>query len=178
MKREFTWLSRDGMTQIHGIEWKPEGRICAVLQMCHGMVEYIDRYDEFAEYLCSHGFYVVGHDHLGHGKSVQSETEYGFFHETSGNEYVVGDLHKLREMTQKRYPDVPYFIFGTQYGIVPDPSVHGDVWTGAYRRECYGNRREAGDSSCSREGFVPDYSGMPGPALPKCTCGQRGIWRI
>lgn len=116
MKREFTWLSRDGMTQIHGIEWKPEGRICAVLQMCHGMVEYIDRYDEFAEYLCSHGFYVVGHDHLGHGKSVQSETEYGFFHETSGNEYVVGDLHKLREMTQKRYPDVPYFMLGHSMG--------------------------------------------------------------
>ncbi len=28
--------------------------------MCHGMVEYIERYDEFAEFLCEHGYYVVG----------------------------------------------------------------------------------------------------------------------
>lgn len=115
-KREFTWTSRDGVTQIHGIEWIPEGKIRAVLQMAHGMVEYIDRYDAFAEFLCSHGFYVVGHDHLGHGESVQSEEAYGFFHETRGNEYVIGDMHKLREMTQKKYPDVPYFMLGHSMG--------------------------------------------------------------
>ena len=46
------------------------------------MVEYIKRYDEFAEFLCSHGYYVVGNDHLGHGKSVQSKSEYGFFNES------------------------------------------------------------------------------------------------
>ena len=42
------------------------------------MVEYIKRYDEFAEFLCGKGFYVVGNDHLGHGKSVQAKSEYGF----------------------------------------------------------------------------------------------------
>lgn len=116
MKREFTWKSRDGITMIHGIEWKPEGEVKAVLQMIHGMVEYIDRYDKFAEFLCAHGYYVVGHDHLGHGKSVQNEEAYGFFHETKGNEYIIGDIHKLREMTQEKYPDVPYFMLGHSMG--------------------------------------------------------------
>lgn len=116
MKREFTWLSRDGITQIHGIEWVPDGAVKAVLQMCHGMVEYIDRYDAFAEFLCAHGFYVVGHDHLGHGQSVKTEEDYGFFHETKGNEYVIGDMHKLREMTQKKYPGISYFMLGHSMG--------------------------------------------------------------
>ena len=48
MKRHFTYPSRDGVTQIHAIEWKPEGEVKAVLQLCHGMVEFIDRYDDFA----------------------------------------------------------------------------------------------------------------------------------
>lgn len=116
MKREFTWLSRDGITRIHGIEWTPDGEVKAVLQMCHGMVEYIDRYDEFARFLCGHGYCVIGHDHLGHGQSVQDEESYGFFHETKGNEYVIGDIHKLREMGQKKYPGVPYFMLGHSMG--------------------------------------------------------------
>lgn len=116
MKREFTFASRDGVTKIHAIEWNPEGKVKAVLQMCHGMVEYIDRYDAFARFLTEHGYYVVGHDHLGHGASVRSEEYHGYFHETRGNEYVIGDIHKLRVMTQKKYPDVPYFMLGHSMG--------------------------------------------------------------
>ena len=78
MKREFQYPSRDGVTQIHAIEWEPEGEIHAVMQLCHGMVEFIDRYDAFAKYLNEHGIYVVGHDHLGHGKSVQNEEYHGY----------------------------------------------------------------------------------------------------
>lgn len=69
MRDEFYFPSKDGNTEIHTIEWKPEGEVKAVLQLCHGMVEYIRRYDEFAEFMCSRGYYVVGNDHLGHGKS-------------------------------------------------------------------------------------------------------------
>ena len=36
MKREFQYPSRDGVTQIHAIEWEPEGEIHAVMQLCHG----------------------------------------------------------------------------------------------------------------------------------------------
>lgn len=116
MKREFQYPSRDGVTQIHAIEWEPEREIHAVMQLCHGMVEFIDRYDAFAKYLNEHGIYVVGHDHLGHGKSVQNEEYHGYFHKTNGNEYVIGDIHKLREMTQKKYPDKPYFMLGHSMG--------------------------------------------------------------
>ena len=116
MKKEFTYPSRDGVTQIHGIMWMPEGEVKAVLQICHGMVEYIDRYDEFARFLAEQGYCVVGHDHLGHGKSIQSEEYYGYFHETKGNQYVIGDIHRLRLLAMKKYPEGPYFMLGLSMG--------------------------------------------------------------
>lgn len=116
MKEEFYYLSRDGMTKIHAIEWVPDGEIKAVLQICHGMVEYIDRYDEFARYLTDRGYYVVGHDHLGHGQSIQKEEDLGYFHEKCGNKFVIGDMHQLRQKTQSKYPDAPYFILGHSMG--------------------------------------------------------------
>ena len=40
-KREYTYLSADGKTNIHAVEWKPEqGEVSAVLQIVHGMVEF------------------------------------------------------------------------------------------------------------------------------------------
>lgn len=116
MKKEFTYPSRDGVTLIHGIMWMPEGEVKAVLQICHGMVEYIDRYDEFARFLAEQGYCVVGHDHLGHGKSIQGEEYYGYFHEKKGNQYVIGDIHRLRQMAMKKYPEVPYFMLGHSMG--------------------------------------------------------------
>lgn len=116
MRDEFYFPSKDGNTEIHTMEWKPEGEVRAVLQICHGMMEYIRRYDEFAEFLCEHGYYVVGNDHLGHGKSIQAKSEYGFFNEKYGNACVLGDMHTLRQRTEKKYPGVPYFMLGHSMG--------------------------------------------------------------
>lgn len=116
MRDEFYFPSKDGNTEIHTIEWKPDKEVKAVLQLCHGMVEYIGRYDEFAQFLCDKGYYVVGNDHLGHGKSVQAKSEYGFFNEKYGNVCVLGDIHTLRQRTAKKYPDVSYFMLGHSMG--------------------------------------------------------------
>lgn len=113
---EFYFPSKDGNTEIHTIEWKPDNTVKAVLQISHGMVEYILRYQEFAEYLTLRGFYVVGNDHLGHGKSIQSKEELGFFHEKDGNTCVLEDMHQLRCITQAKYPDIPYFMLGHSMG--------------------------------------------------------------
>ena len=116
MRDEFYFPSKDGNTEIHTIEWKPEKEVKAVLQICHGMVEYIGRYDEFAQFLCDNGYYVVGNDDLGHGKSVQAKSEYGFFNEKYGNVCVLGDINTLRQRTMTKYPDVPYFLLGHSMG--------------------------------------------------------------
>lgn len=116
MKYEFYYPSSDGETSIHAVAWVPEGEIRAVLQICHGMVEYIDRYDTFATWLSERGFYVTGNDHLGHGRSVSTEENYGFFHEQDGNRCVMEDIHRLRENTEGRLPGIPYFMLGHSMG--------------------------------------------------------------
>ena len=114
-KKDFYYPSVDGKTQIHAIRWEPEGEPKAILQIIHGMVEFIDRYDDFARYLTEHGYMVVGEDHLGHGESVQSDEYHGFFGR-NGNAWVIADIHQLRLMMREEFPDVPYLMLGHSMG--------------------------------------------------------------
>lgn len=133
MKKEFYFKSSDGKTDIHAVEWVPEGEPKAILQLCHGMAEYIERYHDFAEFLTRHGFYVIGHDHLGHGKTVTNSKRLGYFHEEKGNEYVLEDIHRVRKLTEEKYPHVPYFIMGHSMG-----SFLVRQYLGAYRHNFAG----------------------------------------
>lgn len=116
MKREFYFPSKDGLTNIHAIEWIPEAEVKAVLQLAHGMVEHIERYEVLGSYLASKGIYVTGHSHLGHGKSLICREKMGYFAEPDGNACVLGDIHQLRKMTAEKYPNVPYFMLGHSMG--------------------------------------------------------------
>ena len=116
-KEEFTYLSRDGRTKIRAIAWKPvDQSVRAVLQIAHGMVEHIERYEEFAGYLAEYGIVTVGNDHLGHGKSIASTEDWGFFAEEEGNRAVIQDMHTLRKKMILEYPQVPYFLLGHSMG--------------------------------------------------------------
>lgn len=112
---EFTYLSSDGKTQLHAMEWIPEDQTPkAVLQIAHGVSEYIARYDAFARYLNEQGFVVVGNDHLGHGGS-EGETPV-YFGEKDGWKHVVDDLYALHVRMQEQYPQLPFFIMGHSMG--------------------------------------------------------------
>ena len=78
------FLSHDGTSTIKGLVWEPERtrgsrRVAprGVIQIVHGMVEHVGRYDEFARFLVEQGFVVCTADHIGHGKSVASADELG-----------------------------------------------------------------------------------------------------
>lgn len=114
-KTEFKFRSADGVTDIYATKWEPDGAPKAILQIIHGMVEYIDRYDDFANFLADKGYIVVGEDLLGHGRSVQSDAFHGYFGE-NGNEWIIADTHELRQMMQKEYPDLPYLMLGHSMG--------------------------------------------------------------
>ena len=92
IKQDFYYPSSDGKTTIHAISWTPDGEPKAIVQIIHGMTEYIDRYDDFARYLTEYGFLVCGEDHLGHGDSVTGPDQYGFFREKNGNRAVLEDI--------------------------------------------------------------------------------------
>lgn len=114
---EFTFLSTDGKTQLHGMRWEPEGgSVRAVLQICHGVAEHIARYDAFARYLNGLGIAVVGHDHLGHGLSLPEGGTPVYF--GAGNTWntVVDDIYVLHQRIRLWYPDVPLCIMGHSMG--------------------------------------------------------------
>ncbi len=131
----FTFLSKDGKTTIHAIRWEPDdGKYRAVLQITHGMVEYIERYAPFAEYLTQRGFLVVGHDHLGHGYSVTGTAEMGYFAEKDPSGVVVDDMHQLRKKTQGQNSGLPYFMLGHSMGsfmLRKYLALHGQDLNGA-----------------------------------------------
>ena len=115
-KQEFNFPSSDGITTIRGVVYIPDGDIKAILQISHGMVEFIDRYDDFAKYLTDKGILVTGNDHLGHGGSVTSEDNWGYFHEEEGYKKVLEDLHTVTKFTKEKYPNKPYFLLGHSMG--------------------------------------------------------------
>ncbi|MBQ8947540.1 MAG: lysophospholipase [Lachnospiraceae bacterium] len=116
-KVEFTYDSRDGKSVIHAVKWIPDGEPRAIFQIIHGMAEYIDRYSDFAEYLCEKGYLVTGDDHLGHGKTAAANNaKKGYICERHGDTVMVRDVHRLKKIIQGEYPGVPYFILGHSMG--------------------------------------------------------------
>lgn len=116
VRSEFTFLSSDGNTQLHAVQWLPEGEVRAVLQLVHGVAEYIMRYEPFAAFLTEHGFAVVGHDHLGHGLSVAEGAPRLYFGPKGSWDWVVSDVRTLQEQTRQQFPHIPYFILGHSMG--------------------------------------------------------------
>ena len=115
-RSEFTFPSANGKTTIHGAVWTPEGGIKAVLQISHGVGEYILRYDPFARFLAERGFAVVGNDHLGHGKSVAEGAPRLYFGPEGSWNRVVDDLYQCRCLMGRQFPGVPYFLLGHSMG--------------------------------------------------------------
>lgn len=118
VKEEFTYDSRDGKSQLHAVRYLPEetGEIRGVVQIVHGMAEYIERYEELAQFLTGKGFVVTGEDHLGHGRSVGKRGRYGYFCEQDPATVLVRDIHRLKKMTQALYPGIPYVLLGHSMG--------------------------------------------------------------
>ena len=104
------FLSADHKNHIHVKIWEPEGNVQGVIQIAHGMIDYIERYTAMAEYFAKKGYVVAGNDHLGHGDSVLTKEDYGYFTEKNASRCVVEDMHKLTAIMKKKYPDVPYFL--------------------------------------------------------------------
>ena len=117
VRNEFTFPSADGKTSIHAVEWLPEGTAPrAVLQIAHGVSEYILRYEPFAAFLTERGFAVVGHDHLGHGGSVVPGAVPLYFGPKGSWDHVTADIYTLRSLAGKRFPNLPCFLLGHSMG--------------------------------------------------------------
>ena len=122
IKQEFTFPSSDGVHTVAAAWWRPEGPPRGMVQLVHGISEHIGRYDSFARFLAEHGFAVVGHDHLGHGRTARNPSEFGWFADRDGWKHVVKDVRALRERVGAEYPGLPCFLLGHSMGNCDSPS--------------------------------------------------------
>ena len=116
--RQYYYPSTDEIHQIHAVRWLPEGdtKPRAILQISHGILEHVGRYDAFAAWLADKGFVVMTADHLGHGQSFENPEDYGFFAESGGWDLALKDMHRLYELAHLAYPNLPYFLLGHSMG--------------------------------------------------------------
>lgn len=114
--KDFYFNSSTGKNKIHARMCVPDAAPRAIVQIIHGIAEYIDRYDEFMSFLADNGIIAVGTDHLGHGKSIENEEQTGFFAYDNGWDYAVRDEEVLRLAMHENYPELPIIVFGHSMG--------------------------------------------------------------
>jgi len=117
VKKEFTFTSAVGDCEIHAISWKPEGDVKACVVLSHGMQEYADRYDPMFTYFAENGFAVYGHDHLGHGQSINGKYPLGYFgKDNECGKIFVEDVKKSVEIAHEENPGKKVILFGHSMG--------------------------------------------------------------
>lgn len=113
--QDFKIKSRQDKINIGVTLHIPECKIKGIVQISHGMMEHRKRYIEFMDYLGKHGYISIIHDHIGHGESVKSKKEYGYFCE-NGAMNLVEDLHQITLYIKGIYKNIPCFLFGFSMG--------------------------------------------------------------
>ncbi len=114
---ESNFLSHDGKSYIAYYIFTPKTeRIRGIIQICHGMCEYILRYKDFAREMCRNGFLVCGNDHIGHGKSVENDDGLGYTAERDGAMVMVHDARMVSGIARQLYPNIPFILLGHSMG--------------------------------------------------------------
>lgn len=117
-KTPFTVESQLKPVTVRGFFYAPivKANAKAIIQIAHGMAEHKERYDEFATFLAENGYAVFVHDHLGHGESVDSIENLGFFGEEDGWKNLVNDCYTITKYAREVFPGKPVVLFGHSMG--------------------------------------------------------------
>lgn len=154
--------STDSKNNLNVIIWETEKEPIGVLQIVHGMAEYIDRYDNFAKYMTEQGFNVIGHDHLGHGHSVSDERDYGFFAEENGDKIIIEDMHSVTQYAREKWEELPNFILGHSMG-----SFCLRQYLTKYSNDVFG-------AIIMGTGWIPSAAALLGKTIATNTCKSKG----
>lgn len=117
LRSEYKIPSKSGVADVFARCWAPSDKNpIAIFQIAHGMAEHGERYEDFAKFLVSKGFAVLADDHVGHGRSVRSKNDLGYFGEEGGWDAFVEDEKALTDLITEVYPGTPVIFFGHSMG--------------------------------------------------------------
>jgi alpha-beta hydrolase superfamily lysophospholipase len=106
--------------------WLPIEKPKAVVQIAHGLAEHAGRYARLADALTSVGYAVYANDHRGHGRTVKSADDLGFFAERDGWRKCVDDLWRLNRHVIAKHPGLPIVLLGHSMGSTLAEQFMGD----------------------------------------------------
>ncbi|MFB4169930.1 alpha/beta hydrolase [Virgibacillus sp. JSM 102003] len=116
MEKSF-WLQMPDHIDVYVKKWFDESKKPkAIVQLAHGMVEHIGRYNEFAEFLVENDIFVYGNDHRGHGKTGEKQGLFGYFADEDGFEKTTNDLLQITSEIKREYPNTPLILLGHSMG--------------------------------------------------------------
>ena len=129
--------SSDNTHYLHHTFFEPSDNttpITATLLIVHGMAEHSERYAEFAQFLADNGIAVATYDQLGHGQTVKSASDLGFFADEHPVQSLLKDVIIMADSLKARHPNVPHFVMGHSMGSFIVRNVlkhHAQNFTGA-----------------------------------------------
>ena len=116
-KRELRLPSTDLKNELSVEVYLPaEREPVAVVQISHGMIDYIGRYGNLIEAFTAAGYIVAGADHLGHGRTAASPEDLGYFADRDGWQLVVRDLFAVNGYLHAEFPALPVVLLGHSMG--------------------------------------------------------------
>ncbi len=115
IKKNFVIPSPYDKVSLKGFVLQPKGEVKGVVLLVHGMCEYKERYLPFGKYLCAKGYVAACFDQRGHGESVSSDEDLGWFRDTEGEAFVEDVAHVVKYL-KASYPHVPFTLFGHSMG--------------------------------------------------------------
>ena len=130
----FTLATPDGI-DLFTYCWLPASQPKAIVQIAHGLAEHAARYARLAGALNSAGYAVYAHDLRGHGRTVKSADDLGFFAERDGWRKCVDDLWQLNRYiaAAAKHPGLPIVLLGHSMGATLAEQFmgdHGDILAG------------------------------------------------
>ena len=163
--------SANGIDRVAYYIYTPKETPWAILQLSHGMCEYIQRYEQvpFLDVLTGAGVLVCGNDHLGHGSTAPTREDLGYFDQKDGWRTLPEDLHRMTALIRGRYPGLPLFLLGHSMG-----SFAARVWGGADRRHSGGHQRGA-TAGGRWNGAGKAYRRMQRGAVPQPADKRHGL---
>ena len=111
--------SSDNTHYLHHTFFVPKDsdtKIKATLLIVHGMAEHSGRYVKFAQFLADNGIKVATYDQLGHGNTVKSPDDLGFFTHEHPVQALLKDVIIMADILKNQHPEVPHFIMGHSMG--------------------------------------------------------------
>ena len=120
--------SSDGIHQLYCRVYIPDGKPMGLFHVVHGMNEYIARYDRFMREMAREGYVCYGFDNLGHGYTVNNDSELGYIGDWK---MMVNDVQSVARQMKKEFgEDLPCFLLGHSMGsFIARCSASPKLWT-------------------------------------------------